>query len=522
MVIGNYGTVSNEIAVDSSMEFAVPAQLTTRAQVNGYRFLLRRLDHALVRRDVRMLHDPMRSQTRSLLVGFVLGILVVAGAVILAFLRPQGAIGDALIVSGKSSGALYVVVSKEDGSRTLHPVLNLASARLITGSNAEPHAVKDDKLGSLPRGPLLGIPGAPSALPGSAQGGDSHWSLCESIELSAGGSAASAAGATTTVVAGRPEPSDRIRAAAPSDALLVSREDKTYLVYDGKRAEVDPANSVLARALDLPGHRPRPVGTGFLGATTQVAALTAPAIDRAGEPGPGPLANVPIGGIISVAGLGNASGPEMFVVLADGVQPVSPFAAEVIRYADSQGMSEVEVVPPDALDDVPVVRHLPIEDFPREIPRIVDAEDGPVACIAWSKSPGTTPVEKGAGEGPRERATVGLLIGTRLPLPDSAEPVRLATADSSGDRVDEVYVAPTHGEYVQITGLDPGSPRRGSLFYIGDNGIRYGIPDPATAAVLGLGSTPHLAPWAIVGRLVPGPTLEPGAALMSHDSLSEG
>ncbi|MBF6247361.1 type VII secretion protein EccB, partial [Nocardia elegans] len=40
----------------------MPAQLTTKAQVNGYRFLLRRLDHALVRRDVRMLHDPMRSQ----------------------------------------------------------------------------------------------------------------------------------------------------------------------------------------------------------------------------------------------------------------------------------------------------------------------------------------------------------------------------------------------------------------------------------------------------------------------------
>ncbi len=87
----------------------MPAQLTTRQQVNGYRFLLRRLDHALVRRDVRMLHDPMRSQLRSLLVGAVLGLLVVAGAAILAFIRPQGAIGDAKIVMGKDSGALYVV-----------------------------------------------------------------------------------------------------------------------------------------------------------------------------------------------------------------------------------------------------------------------------------------------------------------------------------------------------------------------------------------------------------------------------
>ncbi|MFI6312532.1 type VII secretion protein EccB [Nocardia fusca] len=499
----------------------MPAQLTTRAQVNGYRFLLRRLDHALVRRDVRMLHDPMRSQIRSLLVGLVLGILIIAGAAILAFLRPQGAIGDALIVSGKSSGALYVVVQKEDGSRTLHPVLNLASARLITGSDAEPHAVKDDKLDSLPRGPLLGIPGAPAALPGSAQGGDSHWSLCESIELSAGGSAASAAGATTTVVAGRPELTDRIRAAGPAEALLVARDDKTYLVYDGKRAEVDPNDSVLSRALELPGHRPRPVGTGFLGATTQVLPLKAPVIDRAGEPGPGPLARIPIGGVISVAGVGRDSSSEMFVVLADGVQPVSPFAAEVIRYADSQGMSQVEVLPPDVLDEVPVVRRLPIEDFPDEIPEIVEAEDGPVTCIAWSKSPGTAPAGEGTGDGPGERATVGLLIGTRLPIAESAAPVELATADSSGDRVDQVYLAPTHGEYVQITGLEPGSPRRGSLFYVTDNGIRHGVPDPATAGVLGLGSTPHLAPWAIIGQLVPGPTLDPREALVGHDSLAE-
>ncbi|WP_328390923.1 type VII secretion protein EccB [Nocardia sp. NBC_00416] len=500
----------------------MPAQLTTRAQVNGYRFLLRRLDHALVRRDVRMLHDPMRSQIRSLLVGLVLGILIVAGSAILALLRPQGAIGDALIVSGKSSGALYVVVNKEDGSQTLHPVLNLASARLITGSNAEPHAVQDDKLGSLPRGPLLGIPGAPAALPGSAQGSDSHWSLCETIELSAGGSAASAAGATTTVVAGRPELTDRIRAADPSEALLVRRDDKTYLIYDGKRAEVDPNDSVLSRALDLPAHRPRPVGTGFLGATTQVPALQAPPIDRAGEPGPGPLADVPIGGIISVAGMAEDAGPEMYVVLTDGVQPVSPFAAEVIRYADSHGMSQVAVVPPDVLDQVPVVRRLPIDDFPSQIPQVVEPEDGPVTCITWAKSPGTAPAGKGAGESPAERATAGLLIGSRLPIAESAAPVRLATADSSGDRVDQVYLAPTHGEYVQITGLEPGSPRRGSLFYVADNGIRYGVPDPATAEVLGLGSTPHLAPWAIVGQLVPGPNLDSKEALVSHDSLTEG
>ncbi|WP_159922893.1 MULTISPECIES: type VII secretion protein EccB [Nocardia] len=499
----------------------MPAQLTTRAQVNGYRFLLRRLDHALVRRDVRMLHDPMRSQIRSLLVGAVLGVLMVAGAAILAFLRPQGAIGDALIVSGKQSGALYVVVQRQDGGKTLHPVLNLASARLITGADAEPHAVKDDKLNDLPRGPLLGIPGAPGALPESKQGGSSEWSLCETIPLSEGGSAASSSGATTTVIAGRPALTDRIRTSGQDEALLVRRDNKTYLVYDGKRAELDPADSVLTRALNLTAHRPRPVGTGFLGATTQVPAIAPPQIPRAGERGPGPLSDLPIGGVISVSGVGPEGDSSLYVVLADGVQPVSPFAAQVIRYADSHGMREIATMPPDVLERVAVVHQLPIDDFPVRTPRILPAEDAPVTCVAWAKSPGTAPAQREAeaGDGPGERAMVSLLVGTRLPIAPSAKPVDLSTSDGAGDRVDAVYLSPGSGEFVQVTGMEPGSPRRGSLFYVADTGVRYGIPDAATANVLGLGSSPRLAPWAIIGQMVPGPTLSAREALVAHDSL---
>ncbi|WP_280269056.1 type VII secretion protein EccB [Nocardia wallacei] len=491
----------------------MPAQLTTRAQVNGYRFLLRRLDHALIRRDVRMLHDPMRSQTRSLLVGAVLGILIVAGAAILAFLRPQGAIGDQLIVSGKQSGALYVVVHSQDGSTRLHPVLNLASARLITGSNAAPHAVADNKLNDFARGPLLGIPGAPAALPGSGQGDSSHWALCETL----GGSARSATGGTTTVVAGEPELGDRIQVTSADSALLVRHDDKTYLIYDGKRAEVDTTNSVMSRSLGLSAARPRPVGAGFIGATSEVPPLAPPQIARAGQPGPGPLSKIPVGGIISVPSLTRAGQPEMFVVLENGVQPVTPFAAQVIRNANSQGMSDVATVTPDVLDEVPQVRTLRVDQFPVQVPKLLVTDDNPVACVSWSKTPGTG---TSAVEGPSERAAVSILAGTRLPIGGSAKPVELVTADGTGDRVDTVYLPPGSGEFVQATGMESGSTRRDSLFYVADNGIRYGVPDLATADVLGLGNKPRLAPWAIVGQLVPGPTLTPKEALTSHDSVA--
>ncbi|WP_227998555.1 type VII secretion protein EccB [Nocardia australiensis] len=494
----------------------MPAQLTTKAQVNGYRFLLRRLDHALVRRDVRMLHDPMRSQLRSLLVGAVLGLLVVAGCAILAFLKPQGSIGNANIVMGKDSGALYVVVTDAEKKQTLNPVLNLASARLISGSGESPTSVKDSKLAAMARGPLLGIPGAPAALPGSKQGDRSDWSLCESVELSITGSAASASGVTTTVFTGAPQLDDRVRTSAAADSLLVRHGAKTYLIYEGKRAEVDPANSVMARTMTLTGLRPRPVGTGLLDAVTAVPPLVAPDIPQSGQPGPGRLSDVPVGGIIAVGG-GRDDHAELYVVLGDGVQPISEFTAQVLRAANSQGMREIKSVPPDVLTNMPVLHRIPVDHFPKTTPKIVSAEDAPIACVAWSK---TKQGGDDAVDGPADRSAASLLLGTKLPLADSAVPVELATADGTGDRVDAVYVPPSSGEFVQVTGTEAGSLRRGPLFYVADNGIRYGIPDIDTAQVLGLGKDPHLAPAAIVSQLVAGPTLSKQDALVKRDTVA--
>lgn len=498
----------------------MPAQLTTRAQVNGYRFLLRRLDHALFRRDVRMLHDPMRSQLRSLVAGAILGLLVVAGAAIMGFLRPQGAIGDANIVMGKDSGALYVVVRDENKNLTaLHPVLNLASARLITGSNESPKSVKDGKLNSAPRGPILGLPGAPGALPGSKQSARSDWTLCDAVQLSKSGSAVSSPGVVTTVTAGQPNLNAMIRAADKSATLLVTRGDKTYLIYDGKRAEIDTKNTTMARTLRLSEYQPRSVSTGLLDAATEVPVLTPPSIPLAGEPGPGRLSSVPIGGVIKISA---AEGENLYVVQAGGVQRISPFTAQVIRNANSQGMSEIKSMPPDTLDGMSVVTGLPVNQFPAEIPKILTAEDAPVACLSWTKTRAIPTKAPDATEAPADRAVVTLLAGTRLPLPDSTKAVTVATSDGTGDRIDGAFVPPSSGEFVQLTGIGAGSPRRGSLFYVADNGIRYGIPDLETAEILGLGRTPKLAPWEIVGQLVPGPTLSKQSALTKYDSLPTG
>ncbi len=474
----------------------MPAQLTTKAQVNGYRFLLRRLDHALVRRDVRMLHDPMRVQFRSLMVGLVLGILMLAGCAIYGLIRPQGQVGDAKIIAGRDSGALYVRVDDR-----LHPALNLASARLITGSNEKPKAVKDAKLGQFPRGTVLGIPGAPQALPASSSA-TSAWAVCETTALSPSGSAAGAVGVVTTVIAAEPRLGAGSNALGSDAAMLVKHQDRTYLLYDGKRAPVDLNNPVIARSLKASA--PRPVGTGILAATVEQPPLASPVIARAGELPPFQIGGAKIGSVIKVSGVDAA---ELYVVLADGIQRITPFTATVLRNADSQGQSDIVAVPPSATTGVPVVNSLAVRHFPNEVSRLVSAEEAPVACLSWMR-------------GTADRAaSVRLLGGSSLPLASSAKAVPQVTADGNGDRVDATYIPPTSGEFVQITGIEPDSERREALVYVADNGVRYAIPDVASAVMLGL-NKPKLAPWSIVGLLVPGPELSRPNALVSHDTLA--
>ena len=96
----------------------MPLKPTTRAQVDGHRFLARRARHAVVARDVRMLHDPLRRQSTGLTVGVVAAVLGVAGAAVLALLDPAPDVGSTMIMVGRDSGQMYVRAGEK-----VHPCL---------------------------------------------------------------------------------------------------------------------------------------------------------------------------------------------------------------------------------------------------------------------------------------------------------------------------------------------------------------------------------------------------------------
>jgi type VII secretion protein EccB len=199
-------------------------QSPIRLQLSGQRFLLRRMEHALVRGDVRMLDDPLRAQALSLSAGAVLTAIIVAVCVVLAFLRPAGSLGSAPIMMVPESGALYVRVGD-----VVHPVLNLASARLIADSPANPEAVSATAISNSTRGPLLGIPGAPADIAPPLREDESGWTVCEDATRTMVIAGALADGGLAT------GPAVLVRPRSESAA-------STYLLYDGWRARVDLRN----------------------------------------------------------------------------------------------------------------------------------------------------------------------------------------------------------------------------------------------------------------------------------------
>ncbi|MEU2177781.1 type VII secretion protein EccB [Nocardia sp. NPDC019219] len=482
----------------------MPSKPTTRWQVSGYRFLVRRMEHALVRRDVRMLHDPMRSQSRAYAAGLILACVVLAGCGVLALLRPQGKIGDDnKILIGKDSGAVYVVLDD-----VVHPALNLASARLAAGEAAKPATVKESELGKKPRGQLIGIPGAPGSLHFDKEGEGRAWTVCDSLKTDGTDDR------STSVLIGDPELGDKASATGRDKALLVKGKDATYLVWNKTRARVDMNEPAVTGALGIRGMTPRPISEGLLNAIPEVDAIVPPRIDDPGGQPSYSINGLRIGTVVQVAGKSNQN----FVILHNGLQPISPFTAEVIR-SSQRNPDHGAAIGDFEQTHAPQSRALKVDTYPEVAPTIIQPTARPVSCLSWKPIPGVA-----SNTDVAVRAELTLIDGSDLPMSSSAKLVPLAQADGRGDNVDSVYFKPGSGAFVQTTGIEPDSRRKDSMFYIADTGVRFGIRDNDAAKALGMdkesGVTPEPAPWPIVGLLASGPTLSREAAMVAHDGVA--
>jgi type VII secretion protein EccB len=294
----------------------------------------------------------------------------------------------------------------------------------------------------------------------------------------------------------------------------------TWLLWDGRRSRIDLADHAVTGALGLGTDiaPPRPIAAGLFNAIPESPPLAAPAIPAAGSPARFPVP-APVGGVVEAHGLEGNSGDGLlyYAVLPDGLQQISPVLAALLRNANSYGLDQPPRLSADKVARLPVSRQLDTGRYPEQRISLLDVTHDPLTCAHWSKAAGAS------------TNSLTLLAGSALPIPDAEHTEDLVGAGAGGIAA-RVAMAPGTGYFAQTVGESVSSPSAGSLFWISDTGVRYGIDTEAgqsgptgqskTVEALGLTSPPTPVPWSVLSLYAPGPTLSRADALLAHDGLA--
>jgi type VII secretion protein EccB len=458
---------------------------------------------ALTRWRVRMEVEPGRRQNLAVVASVSAALVICLGALLYSFISPSGQINETPIIADRDSGALYVRVGDK-----LYPALNLASARLITGRPDNPHLVRGSQIAGLPRGPLVGIPGAPSNF-APKNPSTSSWLVCDTVATSTGAGAPS--GVTVTVLDGTPDLSGHRRVLTGSDAVVLSYGEDAWVIREGRRSRIDAMNRSVLLPLGLTPEQvsmAKPMSRALFDALPVGPELTVPEIPNAGFPATFAGAPGPVGTVLVTPQI---SGPQQYsLVLADGVQTLPPLVAQILQNAGGPGNTKPVTVEPSALAKMPVVNKLDLSSYPDNPLNVMDMRENPATCWWWQKTSG------------ENRARIQVVSGATIPVAakDQRKVVSLVKADTTGRQADQVYFGPDYANFVAVTGNDAGAKTTESLWWLTDAGARFGVDDARDVReALGLKTNPSLAPWVALRLLPQGPTLSRADALVEHDTL---
>lgn len=481
----------------------MPLNLSNRDQSSGYLFYNRRLRAAITRFSVRMKHDD-RKQQAALALAIVFVLLGCAWMALLNFIKPAGLVGQSAVVGNRDTGALYARI---DGR--LHPALNLTSARLATGSAVAPGWVKPAEIAKYPTGPMIGIPGIPDDLP---VGGNpvSAWSVCDTAPRRGSGAPTVVTAIAGQLTGGRAEPM------TSKQALLTSHRGSTYLVWNGQRSLIDPADRRVTFNLGLDPAVTRPIelSSALFDAMPATEPLAVPGIPEAGATSlllPGSV----VGQVLETQDV-NGDNSGFYVLLPDGVQKITAFVADLLRTADSHGANQPHLVSPDKLVDIPEVASLNLGFYPAGKLDFIDTDANPVSCVSWTKTSGDP------------QASVAVYAGPGLPVPQTQDSHIVALVRDARDpasvQAHQTLILPGAANFVATTSADVAAATRESLYWISAQGVRYGIEwEQNTLQALGIDPSRAVqAPWPVVRTFAAGPAISRANALLERDVIDPG
>ncbi|MDG9686653.1 type VII secretion protein EccB [Streptomyces sp. DH18] len=435
-----------------------------RDELNAYTFAKRRLIAQFLQPNPTGSEEGAPKPLRAVLPGAIIAVVVLAVFGAWGMFKPVApqkwdAPKEHVIIASKST-TRYVVL-ETDGKKQLHPVLNMASAKLLLAPDKGTVVNVNESVldsGKIPHGATLGIPYAPDRLPDSKEAGAAkRWAVCE--RPGEGGRAIQKA---TFIFAEREEKKTEGKNALGGGELMYVEgpgPDRTrYIVDAAGKAYPVQKDELLLRTLVGQDTKPQRVSAAWLATLHTGAPITFPTVD--GTPGapagaPGILDDQTNRvGMVLAATAGTKT--QSYVVLPGRVAPVSDFTAKLLlssrqlvslkQAGNAKGVSAGEIKPGAPFNqkmDWPVSKPEPVNspDVTKgsrntvcNVLRGVDADSGATTLSTW--------------------------VGTSFPA-------TLPTGSSSA------YVTPGSGEFFrQFKGSTTSA---GFLFLVTDTGLRYAM-----------------------------------------------
>ena len=434
---------------------------TTKAQISGHKFLTRRLEHGLVLGDIRMIHDPLATRNRAHIFSLAATALICLGALAMAVFKPAIDPGDAAIIQAES-GQLYVRIDNQ-----LHPVANLASARLIVGEAADIHTGSDTILKNLPKAVPIGIADAPGLIAPPATATQKlvphacHTTTKPANRLDMAPNQITiimqetGANVTTTN-----QTTPIFQQLATGHALVALVDQAEWLVTANGRSILPPADTPDGRNIR---HR--------LGITPTTPRWSPPPqiFSAIAEK---PPATIPTG-ILEILRIPGADNPQFWARTADGVVRLAPIQADILVDSGVR-MQDGTATELGANPDSKTLSSFPLPD---RVPTWVDPTAQPL-CVGEHGEVETAPLIEGK--------------------PPWGEAVALA-----GKAVATHFVGPGWA-----VGVDTGS----GIHVVSAHGLRHQVENRETAAALGI-SHFYSINWDMLRLLPSGTTLSKQQAL---------
>ncbi len=460
---------------------------TRREQLQGYRFVTRRIVSAMLSGEPESTMLPMRRLGLAVFASAMVGVILFAAVGVYGLLWPGGRNSwrkTGTFIIERESGARYVYEKGE-----LHPILNYASARLIVGS-ADPQQVSANSLRGVPRGAAAGIYGAPDSVPDAASLVGLPWTVCSSPKY-----ATTTTELATELMVGRALPGG---AGLGDKGLLVSQgstDGTAYLLWHDRRYRIP--NDAALTALGLTGGR-SVVGSAMLGAIPSGPDLAVPAIPGKGEPGR--VINDEshqIGDVFQV-------GETYYLLLDGGLTSIGEVTAQLIL----DGAPATKVLGSAVSDDLDHDRSFEQPGMPDTLPQLMSLSGNqPAVCAAYhggGRADGSDPVR------------LRLYAQTPTQLRPDAGAARSTTGpEDSGPVADRIVVPGGRGALVRQEPA-PGVTAGTTVYLVTDQGRKYALmkSDKKDATVLlGYQSVrPVPVPPGLLDLVPTGPPLDPAVA----------